>query len=81
MFQHLFAINRDDDDDLHVLFALYVLFVPFVLFALYVLFVLFVLFVLYVLDDQNVDGFYVRDDHHVYVENDELLSEQLVGTV
>ena len=43
--------------------------------------VLYVLYVLYVLDDQHVDGLYVRDDHHVYVENDELLSEQLVGTV
>ena len=80
MFKHLFAINRDDDD-LHVLFALYVLFVLYVLFALYVHFVLFVLYVLYVLDDHHVDGLYLRDDHHVYVENDELLAEQLVGTV
>ena len=83
MFQHLFAINRDDD--LHVVFALYVLYVL----ADHV-------DLLYVLDDHHVDGLYLRDDHHVYVKNDgllyeshggrvvrhyELLAEQLVGTV
>ena len=80
MFQHLFAINREEDD-LHVVLALYVLFVLFALYVLFVLFFLFFLFVLYVLDDQHVDGLYLCDDHHVYVENDELLeilAEQLV---
>ena len=69
MFQHLFAINRDD---LHV----------FHVFALYVLFVLAVhVDHLYVLDDHHVDGLYLRDDHHVYVENDALLFESLGGRV